>query len=64
MMGAFTHWAGTAVSFISLNLLKSLPDFTPHQSVAYANASVVRLSTKQPLFLMMLYEWRDLRTEM
>ena len=53
MIGALTIAAGEGVSPHTSNLLYSRPERTPHQSVASANASVVRLMTNSPVRLMM-----------
>ena len=50
--GTFTHPCPgyTYISSpISFHLSTSLPDFTPHQSVAFASSSVVRFTTNSPV---------------
>ena len=64
MSGARMCFAGSGVSFISLNLSKSRPLFTPHQSTARAMAAVVRLMANSPLLRIISYEKRSGRTEM
>ncbi len=57
-------FAGSGVSFISVNLSRSRPLFTPHQSTARAMAAVVRLTANSPLLRISSYEWRPGRMEM
>ena len=64
MSGALTLAAGPGVNPISSNFLYFLPERTPHQSVAAASGTVVRLMTNSPVRLRMACEWRSGRTEM
>ena len=64
MDGQETFSEVTGVSFCSLNLSKSLPDLTPHQSVAKASSSVVRFITNSFVSAIMSWENLSFLTEM
>ncbi len=62
-VGAATTAPRPGVRPISANLSQSRPERTPHQSVARASSSVVRLMTNSPVRRMMSYEWRSRRID-